>query len=182
VRRWRILPDRACLNLNIPPDRRGRIHENDLRALRGMRKILDGTFGVDLARGATATASNARGGDRRFAAENVLDGNPATYWSTDDGAPAPELVIDLGKPTTFDAVSLREHLPLGQRVDAFAVDAWKDGGWKEIAAGTSIGNRRLLKVKPVETGKVRLRIVKAPVPPAIAEFSLHREPPPVVQG
>ncbi len=34
----------ACLNLNLPPDRRGRIHDNDIAALREFRRILDQTF------------------------------------------------------------------------------------------------------------------------------------------
>ena len=40
---------------------------------------------------------------------------------------APELVLDLGKPLTFNIVSLREHLPLGHRVDSWAIDRWTDG-------------------------------------------------------
>src|SRR3954463_5889040 len=34
----------ACLNLNIPPDRRGQIAEPDLHSLRVFRHILDTTF------------------------------------------------------------------------------------------------------------------------------------------
>ena len=63
-------------------------------------------------------------------------------------------------------------LPLGQRVEAFAVDAWRDGRWVEVAAGTSIGSCRLLRFGPVATDRVRLRIIRAPVCPAIAELAL----------
>jgi len=166
----------ACLNLNIPPDRRGRINEHDIASLHEFRRILDATFSVDLAKGATITASNVRGSDPRFAAANVLDGDRNTYWSTDDGVTTPELILDLGKPVTFSVVSLREFLPLGQRVEAFALDRWQDGAWQQFAAGTSIGNRRLLRIAPVTTQKVRLRITQAPVCPAIAELGLFAEP------
>ena len=58
---------RGCnLILNVPPDRRGQIHENDAKALREWRKVLDATFATDLARGAKATASNTRGDDPQF--------------------------------------------------------------------------------------------------------------------
>ncbi len=40
----------ACLNLNIPPDRRGQIHGDDVAALRAFRALLDATFAHDLAR------------------------------------------------------------------------------------------------------------------------------------
>jgi alpha-L-fucosidase len=166
----------ACLNLNLPPDRRGLIHENDVRSLKGFRRILDETFATDLARSARPTASNTRGSAKAFSPENVLDGDRTTYWCTDDGITTPDLVLDLGRPVTFNVVSLREFLPLGQRVEAFALDQWKDGQWQKFAQGTSIGNRRLIRGERVTTDKVRLRITKAPVCPAIAEFGLFAEP------
>ena len=165
----------ASLLLNVPPDRRGRLHENDVKSLREFRRILDATFAKDLAQGAKATADNVRGKDPRFAAGNVLDGKRDSYWATDDAVTAPELVLDLGTPATFNIVHIREHLPLGQRVEAFALDQWKDGQWVEFAKGTSIGNCRLVRGNAVTTDKVRLRIVKAPVCPAIAEFGLFAE-------
>jgi alpha-L-fucosidase len=167
----------ACLNLNLPPDRRGRIHENDLASLREFRRLLDATFATNLAVRAKLTASNTRGGARRFAPKRLLDGRTKTYWATDDGVTTPELVLDLGRVRTFNVVSLREYLPLGQRIEAFALDQGKGGGWEEFARGTSIGNRRLVRTRPVTTDKVRLRITEAPVCPAIAEFGLYFEPP-----
>jgi alpha-L-fucosidase len=167
----------ASLLLNVPPDRRGRIHENDERALRGFRQLLDATFRTDLARGARASASNVRGGDARFAAANVLDGRRDTYWATDDAATTPELVLDLGRPVTLNVVSLREYLPLGQRVEDWALDAWTDHAWREFAKGTAIGSRRLWRGDDVTTDRVRLRITGAPACPAISEMALFREPP-----
>lgn len=168
----------ADLNLNLPPDRRGLIHDNDVRSLREFRRLLDQTFATNLARGARVTASNSRGGEseRRFAAANALDGNRDTYWSTDDAVTTPELVLDLGSGKTFNVVDLREYLPLGQRIEAFAVDVWREGRWSEYATATSIGNRRLLRGPRVTTAKVRLRITQAPVAPALAEFGLYAEP------
>jgi len=166
----------ASLNLNLPPDRRGLIHEDDARSLQEFRRTIDATFAVNLARGAKLTASNVRGNDARFAPANLLDGDRRTYWATDDAVHTPELVADLGKPVTLSVVSVREHLPLGQRVEAFAVDAWHNGQWREVARGTSIGNLRLLRIKPVTTTKVRLRITQAPVCPALSEFGLYLEP------
>jgi alpha-L-fucosidase len=166
----------ACLNLNLPPDPRGLIHENDVRSLREFRAILDKTFAKNLAASAKISASNTRGNASKFGLKQLLDKDRSSYWTTDDDATMPEVVLDLKQPTTFNVVSLREYLPLGQRVEAFALDQWKDGRWVEFAKGTSIGNRRLLRTEPVTTEKVRLRITSAPVCPALAEFGLHAEP------
>jgi alpha-L-fucosidase len=166
----------AQLLLNLPPDRRGRIHENDIRSLREFRRILDAMFSANFARGAQATATNVRGGDAAYAAVNALDGKEETYWCTDDAVTTAELVVALPASATFNVVSLREHLPLGQRVDAFALDQWKDGKWYEFASGQGIGNRRLWSGPSVTTDKVRLRITHASACPAISELALHAGP------
>jgi alpha-L-fucosidase len=166
----------ATLLLNVPPDRRGQINEHDAASLREFRRRRDAIFGRDLAKQAKVSASNTRGGSARFSAENVIRGRPGTYWSTDDGVTTPEMVLDLGKAATFNVVRLREFLPLGQRIEAFALDQWRDGQWAEFASGTSVGHCRLIRGPAITTTKVRLRITKAPVCPALAEVGLFGEP------
>ncbi|HEX9730252.1 MAG TPA: alpha-L-fucosidase [Gemmatimonadales bacterium] len=168
----------ASFLLNLPPDRRGRIPDADVRSLRAFRRLLDATFNSSLATAARVTASNVRGNghDARFLAENVLGRSRSTYWTTDDGITIPVLTLDLGRAVTFNVVRLREYLPLGQRVEAIALDRWRDDGWVEFANATSIGNCRLVRTVPVTTSKVRLRITQAPVCPAIAELALFVEP------
>ena len=166
----------ACLNLNIPPDQRGRIHDQDVRSLHEFRHILDSTFAKDLAQEAKLSASNIRGQARRFGPQNLLDHNRNTYWTTDDDVTTPLVTLEFRQPTTFNVISLREYLPLGQRVEAFALEQWKDGQWVEFAQGTSIGNHRLVRGDNVTTDKLRLRITQAPVCPALSEFGVYAEP------
>ena len=166
----------ASFNLGLPPDRRGRLHDNDVKSLRRFGKWLGETFGTNLARDVKATATNTRGKSPRFAAGNVADGKRDSYWCTDDAVLAASITMDLGKDTEFNVVSMREYLPLGQRVDTWALDKWAGGKWVELAKGTAIGARRLWRGEPVVTSRVRLRITKAAACPAISEFTLHREP------
>jgi alpha-L-fucosidase len=162
----------ANLILNIPPDRRGRIHERDAESLREWRRILAATFERDLARGAKASGPS-RAGDTKFAPANVIDGDRATYWATDDNATTPEMQLEFSAPVKFSVVRLREYLPLGQRIDAFALDAWQDGAWREFARATSIGNQRLVRLEsPVTAMRVRLRITEARACPALSELSV----------
>lgn len=166
----------ACLNLNLSPDRRGLLHENDVRVLGEFGARLAATFATNLATGVKATASNVRGGAESFGPQNVPDDQRESYWATDDGVTSAQLVLDLGRPTTFNVVRLREFLPLGQRVETFALDQWQDGQWHEFFRGSSIGNQRSARVQPVATAQVRLRIIKAAASPAISEFGLFAEP------
>ncbi len=164
--------------LNVPPDRRGRIHDNDVTSLREFRRIIDATFATNLASGARLEASNVRGNgtDPRFVPRNVLDGNRDTYWATEDRAAQPTLTLDFGREVSFNVVRLREHLPLGQRIESFALDEWRLGHWVEFASATSIGNCRLIRGPRITTSRVRLRVTRAPVCPAIAEFGFFAEP------
>ncbi|MBI2423427.1 MAG: alpha-L-fucosidase [Candidatus Hydrogenedentes bacterium] len=166
----------ASLLLNVPPDRRGQIHEADVAALQGFRKRMDAIFAVDLAQGARVEASNVRGGAAEFSSERVIDGDRGTYWSTDDGETTPTLTIHFQKAQTFNVVSLREYLPLGQRIDDWALDALRDGAWSTFAEGTAMGPRRLWRGDRVTADAVRLRIVKSPVCPAISEIAVHLDP------
>ncbi|MEN8126180.1 MAG: alpha-L-fucosidase [Planctomycetota bacterium] len=166
----------ASFLLNLPPDRRGRIHENDVASLTEFRRILDETFAVNFAKDADITASNTRGkNDSRFAAIHLLDGNRKTYWTCDDAVKDPELVVRLKTAVTFNVVDIREYLPLGQRVDTWALDKWVNEQWVEFAAGQAIGSRRLWRGDRQTTDRVRLRL-SGPVCPAISEFGLYAEP------
>jgi alpha-L-fucosidase len=163
--------------LNLAPDGRGQIPDPDVKSLREFRRILDSTFRMDFARGARVSASNTRGnGELKFSPRNVIDLRRDTYWTADDRITTPELILNLNREQTFNVVRVREYLPLGQRVEEFAVDIWKNNEWQEFARGTSIGNCKLLRGKRVTTTKVRLRITQAPVCPAISELALFSEP------
>ncbi|MCK6476080.1 MAG: alpha-L-fucosidase [Phycisphaerales bacterium] len=166
----------ANLLLNVPPDRRGLIHEADVESLMGMRRILDATFERDVLMGHWATSSAVRGGDARFEARQAVDGDSRSYWSTDDGVTTGELSVVLPSPAVVDVVRVREAIELGQRVEAFAVDASVDGQWKEVARGTTIGPRRILRFDPVKADAMRLRVTGSMACPAIAEFAAFKRP------
>jgi len=166
----------ACLDLNIPLDRRGLIPDKDAANLGRFAAILNATFSVDLAHDAKPSATNARGAAKAFAPESVLDRNPMTYWCTDDSVLTPELTLELPKPTTFNVVRVREFLPLGQRVEGFALDEWTGSGWREFAHGVSIGSQRLLRTSRITTTQIRLRITKSAACPAISEVAVFLEP------
>jgi len=165
----------SSLLLNIPPDRRGRIHERDVAALKAFRKVLDETFRHNLAKDGKLTVSGVRGSDSRFGPDRLLDGDRQTYWATDDRQTGAELSIAFPASVSFNVIDIREYLPLGQRVEDWAFDRWEDGQWTEFAKGQAIGNRRLWRGKPITSTRIRVRLA-GPVCPAISEFGLYAEP------
>jgi alpha-L-fucosidase len=141
---------RNCtLLLNVPPDRRGLLADADLAALSGFRAALDARYGTDLAASASVTASRG------------------------DSLPA-SITIRLRTATTFDRVVVQEAIELGQRVDAFIVEAEAGGAWHRIATGTTIGHKRILPVPLTTATAVRVTVVESRAAPALAAISLYR--------
>lgn len=167
----------ASMNIGISPDTRGRLCDDDVASLKGFGERINAIFAVNLAESAKITASNVRGDSKRYKAANVINGKKkGEYWATDDNVLTPELIMDFGKPTEFSVISLREYIQLGHRVDDWALDSWQNGEWKEFAAGTCIGARRLWRGQAISSEKIRLRITKAAACPAISEFGVYLEP------
>jgi alpha-L-fucosidase len=156
----------ASLLLNLPPDRRGQIHDKDAAALASFQERLKLIFQTDLAR--RAKAFSPQGGE----ANRTLDGSPQSFWMPEHGGASTELILEFPEPVTFNVISLREYLPLGQRIDAFAFDTWDGSGWSELVAGSSIGSRRFLRTAATHTQKIRLRVVAAAATPALEEVGL----------
>jgi alpha-L-fucosidase len=76
----------------------------------------------------------------------------------------------------WNVVRLREEIAQGQRVDAFAVDAWVGGDWKTVAEGTSIGACRLIRLPEMQRApKVRVRVQRSSGPVVWKELGVYRE-------
>ena len=167
----------AAFLLNVPPDPRGRFHENDVARLKELGDILNTTFARNLAAGAAATPSSTRNGDPKYAAKNTLDGDKDTYWITNDGDTAATIEYDLGEPKTFNRAMLQEYIKAGQRIEEFYLDIWDGQSWEPIAHAMTVGYKRLLRFNETAARKVRLRITQSRLSPTLATFGLFQEPP-----
>jgi alpha-L-fucosidase len=163
----------ASFLLNVPPDRRGLLHEKDVSSLRSFGSKVRQVFSRNLASKGRVAASNVRGSSSEFHAANLLDGNPDTYWATDDDVTTAEVVVEFPRQVRFDFVRVREKIRLGQRVEGIAVDSFSDGNWRPLGSATGVGACRILATSgPVTTDRVRLRVTGSAVCPALSEFGL----------
>ncbi|MFO1501220.1 MAG: alpha-L-fucosidase [Verrucomicrobiota bacterium] len=165
----------AVLLLNVPPDRRGLIHENDAARLREFGQWLERTFKDNLAVGATAVASHTKSDGKQFTAANVVDADRDSYWTTEAGQNTAELTLQLTGKKRFNLLLLEEQLREGQRISSMAVDAWIDAGWHEIGRASTVGYRRLIPFPPVESERVRIRILDSRVAPTLSMLGLYLE-------
>ena len=159
------------LLLNFPPDRRGLIHENDVAAAMGFKKLLDKAFEHDLAKEAMVVASSER--DALCPAGAITDGNKDSFYSPADSDTQPELVLSFDHEVEFNCVVLSEVIELGQKVRGFEISALVNGERRILAKGQSIGNKYAVKFDSVKTDRVYLKITSSVSAPLIRSFSLY---------
>ena len=163
----------STLLLNIPPDQRGLFHENDIKALKGFKAILNREFAVDLAKGKKVKASSYRGNAKQFSPANITDAYKNTYWATDDNELTGSFEIDLNKIVLVKYILLQEYIKLGQRVKAFTVDVWRNNAWQKVAEGTTIGYKRILQIEPMQTTRIRVSITASKACPVISNAEIY---------
>lgn len=165
----------ANLLLNLPVDRRGLVHENDVGRLRELRKVLDTIFAHDLARGVDVSASNARADG--FSPARAVDGDPESFWATTNATRSAWLELRFPSPTPLNTVVLREPIRLGQRVKSFRVQAQVEGQWVLIGLGTTIGNKRIVTTDTVYATALRVGIEDSKACPLLSSVEVYAAPP-----
>jgi alpha-L-fucosidase len=161
--------------LNIPPDRRGLFHENDVARLKQLGDALQATFGRDLAEG-TRLSAEVAGGQSIGDVAAVLDGNPDTFWTTTDRSTSATVTVELAAPVRANCLLLQEHIASGQRVEAFEIEVLADGQWRPAARSTVIGYKRLVRFADATVSGVRIRLTQFRGRPTLATLGLYFAP------
>jgi len=166
----------GTLLLNFPIMPNGLIHKNDEKAALEFAQVVKESFDENLAEKASVKVSSVRGKDKKYEARMVIDGNADTYWATDDTVTTASLTIEFKKPTLINRFLAQEYISLGQRVKAFTVEALVDGNWKEVAKGTTIGYKRIVRFPGVLATQVRFTILESKSSPVISTIGVFNAP------
>ena len=121
----------SVLLLNIPPDRRGLIHETDVQRIKELSEYLAKTF----------------------ADNQVVNGTG--LWQAQAGDSKEYEVKSGSMVNTF---LIQEDIAQGQRVEDFLVEVYSNGAWQYAAEGTTVGYKRLLKFSDCQPEKIRVTI------------------------
>ena len=93
-----------------------------------------------------------------YEGDKAVDGKLDTRWAPADGDKTPYLIVDFGKMTSFNAVSISETGWPGYRCQAFNIDYFDGSEWKTAYTGGQIGAEVSATFPTVEGTKVRLHI------------------------
>jgi alpha-L-fucosidase len=135
--------------------------------------MLDETFSEDLALSAKVSSSGSRGDVEMYSAEQTIDGNRQTYWTLDDGEATGYIELEFQQPELINYVLLQEYIELGQRVRDFEIQIHNEDGWTSVAEGTTIGYKRIVKLNPTTTNKLRIVIKDSKACPVISTVSVY---------
>lgn len=152
----------ATMLLNVPPNNQGTVDQAILDRVTEFGNNIEETFRTNLAKatGTTITASNVRGNDIDFKPGNVVDGDDATYWTTDDGTKSGSLTIKWNTAKKFDVVSIEEAIQKGQHINSYKVEykTSDSANWQTLKSGVTIGAKRLVRTSPVSATQVKITV------------------------
>ena len=136
----------STLLLNVPPDRRGLINENDSIALIGFKKLRDQNFSKPLASKTFTTSSHV---------DNSM------------------YQLKLGKVASVNCIVLKEPIKSGQKIKSFTVLFKKGNEMVKEISGTTIGRKRILSFSSVEADAIVITIIESKPKPAISDIKAY---------
>ena len=147
----------SLLLLNIPPNNQGLFEESDIKAIKEFRSILNETFANNLAFMHT---------DKR-----LTDRKLSTFLPFKVNAP---VVVSFDKKVSFDRIMLQENIANGQRIKSGLVEYWNGNTWEQLSTFSTVGYKRLIRSKSVETSKVRITITESKGVVQLAEIGFFK--------
>ena len=143
---YRSVGSNSVLLLNIPPDRRGLIHEVDAQRIKELSDYINKTF-----------------------ANNYAE-NGNQMWQAEVGQSKEYNVKPGAMVNTF---LIQEDIAQGQRVENFLVEVYSNGKWQYAAEGTTVGYKRMLRFSDCQPEKIRVTIREARAIANISNIGLY---------
>ena len=167
------LGHRALQNIGYASNSKELLEDKALTKLPELRYDKVPELGKDMAMYRPVSASSVRGTTGKFGAERALDGNPKTYWATEDGMDRATFEVDTEGPLVIHAAEICEAAGFEGRVLEYKIEGQVNSDWKLLSRGTTIGTRRVDQFPAETVWKVRLTLTKFNEYPAITKFGLY---------
>lgn len=161
----------AVLLLNFSPNKKGKLHDNDINTITSFGQYLKNTFSDNLIKGSTVIATN----DSISDAYKIIDDNYDTYWQSNLDAEIPYIEINFDEEKEFNIIQIQEYIPLGQNIDEFKIYAFKNNGWFQLYNGKTIGYKHIAKIPRITTSRIKISFLEYNEPPAINNVAIYND-------
>ena len=155
--------------LNIPPDRRGLIHEIDSASLVEFKRLREESFSNNIAIGSKSELHTGAG---IFQRTNFTDGKTETYESLKK-YPDDRLWIKFEQVKKINTIVLQEAIRLGQRVKSAKLELLNGSQVVKEIDVTTIGRKRILTFPVQEVSAISLVVKESKEVPLITEIGVY---------
>ncbi|BFH70669.1 alpha-L-fucosidase [Paenibacillus dendritiformis] len=83
------------------------------------------------------------------------------------------LELALDGEALIDHILTMEDIAYGERVRAYTIEAEAGGKWKPVAAGSAIGHKKIDRIEPTQTSRIRIRVTEEAAEPHIRSLAAY---------
>jgi alpha-L-fucosidase len=148
--------------LNLPPDRRGLIHENDVKSIKEFNDYIESTLENNLAKDAKVT------GEHLFDCEGKNLLTQGSFFLPKSNS----FEVVLPEKRKFNTLMVSEGIELGHKVTGIKASALVEGKWQELFAGEIIGYKLAERFDTVVSDRVRVELFYLDTP-VLRDFGLY---------
>ena len=162
----------TTLLLNLPPMKNGRIHETDAANLKQLGEFIENTFKYNLVDEAGITSIPPL--DCWEKEPTVLRNDDyETYFMNEAGTNKLMIKINWIEKKKLNYLVLKEAIPFSQRVEKFKVCYEENGSMKECYNGTTIGYKKIIDLKGIQTDFLAIVIEDSRVAPVMSFVGVY---------
>ena len=148
--------------LNLPPDRRGLVHENDVKSIKEFNDCIENTLKNNLAKDAEVT------GEHLFDCEGKNLLTQGSFFLPKSNS----FEVVLPEKRKFNTLMVSEGIELGHKVTGIKASALVEGKWQELFAGEIIGYKLAERFDTVVSDRVRVELSYLDTP-VLRDFGLY---------
>ncbi len=150
--------------LNLPPDRRGLVHENDVKALLSFKKCLDSLMKENLALNCEFCGESVD----NFPLDNLIEKDK--FFVPKDKSFSFEVKLPIKRK--INTLMISEAIELGHKVTKIKASAFINGKWQELFINDIIGYKLAQLFDEVITDRVKVEVTSLDIP-ALRDFGLY---------
>ncbi|MBR3598126.1 MAG: alpha-L-fucosidase [Clostridia bacterium] len=167
---YRSVGGNCTLLLNIPPDTRGLFSENDVKRLSSLGKKLKEDFSRCLSEDAEFSSPKCKEG---HTADMMKTDSYDTYFATDEGDNTAIINIEFPETRKIRMLVIKENILFSQRIESFTVECQHGKGWKHLYSGTTVGYKKIIRLRHTSTNAVRITVTDSRVNPVISHIAVY---------
>jgi len=160
----------ATFLLNIPPNRDGLFHANDVKRLNELGEYLRKTYNKNLLESAYIESDSFMEG---YGIEQVRVDTYESYFRTVDTINQSNITIKWDEKVKVEHLVLKENITMSQRIERFIIEARIGDTYSILYEGTTVGYKKIIPIPAMITSEIRIYITDSRVAPTLSFIGVY---------